>query len=772
MSEKKFRSVGKSFKRVDGVEKITGRAMFTDDFLLNDVLVAKIVHSEIANGVVKSIDTKQAEKIPGVEKIVTCFDVPKTKFPTAGHPWSTDVSHQDISDNNLLTERVRFYGDNIAAVIATDTVACDKAIRALKIEYEEYTPLLTVEQAEGATDSPPIHEDFPDNVLARSTYEVGDFDEAIKEEGLIKFEDEFKTPIVQHCHIENPICYAYSHRGRMTVVSSTQIPHIVRRVVAQALDISWGKVRVIKPYIGGGFGNKQDVLFEPICAYLSTVVGGRCVKIDTSREETFVSTRVRHAINFKLTSYVRPNGRFVARSIEAVSNQGGYASHGHGIVAKASAVFRNVYQDEKSTKGDVRTVFTNTPPAGAMRGYGVPQIIFALESHVDDIAKALDIDPTAIRELNMMKEGYLEPYSKVEAVSVGLPESIEIGKKHIDWDNKRKQYANQSGDVRKGVGCAIFTYQTAVWPISIEVSSCRMSMNQDGTVQLTMGATEIGQGADTVFCQMASEAVGIPFEDFHILSTQDTDISPYDPGAYASRQSYVGGMAIKQTGEILKQKILEYAEFYKGIKASELDIDGRDVVNKMSGESVVSLSELMTESYYNPDNPQHIEAYSTANCRSNTFAVGACFAEVEVDISLGTIEVKDIINVHDSGIILNPMLAEMQVHGGMSMGLGYGLSEQLLFNEKTGKPLNNNLLDYKLMTVLDTPDLNVAFVEPYDKTGPFGNKSLGEPPTVPVAAALRNAVLNATGVKFNQNPLTPERLLEGFRGEGLVKNYV
>ncbi len=772
MSEKNFRSVGKSFKRIDGVEKITGRAMFTDDYLLNDTLIAKIVHSEIANGVVKNIDIEEALKIPGVEKIVTCFDVPKTKFPTAGHPWSTDPSHQDIADNNLLTSRVRFYGDNVAAVIATDSVACDRAIRAIKIEYEEYTPLITPSAAMAAKDIPPIHEDFKDNILAATSYEFGDFNEAIKEPGLIKFEDEFKTPIVQHCHIENPICYAYQHRGRMVVVSSTQIPHIVRRVVGQALDMPWGKIRVIKPFIGGGFGNKQDVLFEPLCAYLSTVVGGRCVKIDTTREETFACTRVRHAIDFKITSYVRPDGRFVARALEGVSNQGGYASHGHGIVAKASSVFRNVYQDEKATKGDVKTVFTNTAPAGAMRGYGVPQIIFAMESHVDDIAKSLNIDPVKIREINMMKKGYIEPYSKVEAVSVGLPEAIEKGKAHIDWDKKRKLYENQSGNIRKGVGCAIFTYQTAVWPISIEVSSCRMSMNQDGTVQLIMGATEIGQGADTVFCQMASEATGIPFEDFHIMSNQDTDISPYDPGAYASRQSYVGGMAIKKTADILKQKIFEYAEFYKGVKSTELDIDGRNVINKLSGEEVVSLAELMTEAYYNPKNPQHIEAYSTANCQSNTFAVGACFADVEVDISLGTIEVKDIINVHDSGKILNPMLAEMQVHGGMSMGLGYGLSEQLLYNEKTGKPLNNNLLDYKLMTTLDTPDLSVAFVEPYDITGPFGNKSLGEPPTVPVAAAIRNAVLNATGVKFNQNPLTPERVLEGFRNEGLVKNYV
>lgn len=294
--ERQEHIVGKSVKRVDAFEKVTGRAKYTDDLCGKEAYVAKILHATVAHGIVKSIDTKEAEKIPGVVKIVTCFDVPKIYFPTAGHPWSTDPAHQDVADRLLLTEHVRFYGDDIAAVVAENEVAAVQAVRALKVEYEELPFVLDVQKAmeEGA---PQIHDTYPNNILKHTTIRNGEYEKARKEPELTKVEGWYQTPTVQHCHIENFICYAYMEQGRIVLVSSTQIPHICRRVVGQALGIPWGKVRVIKPYIGGGFGNKQDILYEPLCAYLSTVVGGRMVKLDVSREETFVCNRVRHAIN-------------------------------------------------------------------------------------------------------------------------------------------------------------------------------------------------------------------------------------------------------------------------------------------------------------------------------------------------------------------------------------------------------------------------------------------------------------------------------------------
>ena len=318
-------AVGKSVKRVDAFEKVTGRAKYTDDLCGRDAYVAKVMHSTIAHGYVKSIDTSEAEKIPGVIKIVTCFDVPEYYYPTAGHPWSTEEAHQDVADRLLLVKHVRYYGDDIAAVVAENEVAAAQAVRALKAEYEEQPFVLDVQKAmeDGA---PQLHEKYPHNILAHTSIRNGDYEAAVREPGLTKVEGWYETPAVQHCHIENPVCYAYMEQGRIVVVTSTQLPHICRRIVGQALGIPWGQVRVIKPYIGGGFGNKQDILYEPLCAYLCTQVGGRTVKLDTSREETFVSTRVRHAIRFHIVSYVRPDGTYAARKFESFSDQGAYAS--------------------------------------------------------------------------------------------------------------------------------------------------------------------------------------------------------------------------------------------------------------------------------------------------------------------------------------------------------------------------------------------------------------------------------------------------------------
>ncbi|QUH31675.1 xanthine dehydrogenase subunit XdhA [Vallitalea guaymasensis] len=758
-------SIGKSVKRVDAFEKVTGRAQYTDDIPLNDVLVAKVLHSTIANGLVKGIDIKEASKLSGVVKIVTCFDVPDITFPTSGHPLSLDIHHADIADRKLLNRRVRYYGDDIAAVIAKDDVTASRALKLIKVEYEEYEPLMSIEASleEG---SRPIHDNFPDNILTHSNYQIGDYEEAIKEEGLITFEGEYITPMVKHCHMEAPISYAYAESGRMVVVTSTQIPHIIRRIVGQALGIGWGKVRIVKPYIGGGFGDKQDALYEPLNAYLSKSVGGRCVKLDITREESFVNTRVRHAMKIRIKSHVRPNGRFVAREIEVYSNKGAYASHGHSITSKAGNACKQIYNDEKAIKGDMYSVFTNMPVAGAMRAYGIPQITFALESHIDEIARGLNLDHIDIRKLNMMKPDFED--NGIKCHSYGLLKCIEEGKKYIDWDKKIEEYKNQTGLVRKGVGMAIFSYATGVYPILLETASCRIVLNQDGTVQLQMGATEIGQGADTIFSQMVAEVLDIPTRNVHIISNQDTDITPYDSGAYASRQSYVSGMAAKKAALVLKEKIIKHANFMLKLPVGNIDLKDNMVVNKENGDILASLEEVATHAFYNTEKSVHITADITNQCRSNTFSFGVCFADVEVDMAVGKIKVNRVINVHDCGKVLNPDLAAAQVHGGMSMSLGYGLSEQLLFNEKTGKPLNNNLLDYKLPTVMDTPHLEAQFVDTYDVSGPFGNKALGEPPAIPVAPAVRNAVYHATGVNFNTLPLTPQRLVERFIKENLI----
>ena len=760
--------IGKNMTRVDAFDKVTGSARYTADLEPQGLLVAKVIRSTIANGVVKSFDLEEARKVPGVVKIVTCFDVPDIQFPTPGHPWSVETAHQDIADRKLLNTRVRVYGDDIAAVIAEDDIAAARAARLVKVEYEEYAPLLTVEDAmaEGASR---LHDEKPGNVIAHSSFVVGEgtYGEAVKEEGLVEIEKDYRTQSVQHCHIETPISFAYMEKGRIIVTTSTQIPHIVRRVISPALGLPMGRIRVIKPYIGGGFGNKQDVLYEPLNAFLTTQVGGRGVRMEISREETLGCTRVRHAIEFKVKAAARKDGTLVARKLEAYSNQGGYASHAHAIVANSSNEFKQIYKDEKVLESDAWTVYTNLATGGAMRGYGIPQAAFAAECMADDLALALHMDPLEFRKKNCMRPGYVDPHTHVKCNTYGLAECMEKGREFIRWDEKRREYENQTGPVRKGIGMAIFCYKTGVYPISLETASCRMILNQDGSMQLQMGATEIGQGADTVFTQMAAEVTGITEDKVNVLSTQDTDVSPFDTGAYASRQTYVSGMAVKKTGAIFKEKILDYAAYMLEKPQDTLDVRDNHIVDKVTGTQLLPMEELATTAFYSLDRSVHITAEATSHCKTNTFATGACFAEVEVDMPLGKVKVTNIVNVHDSGKLINPKLAAAQVHGGMSMGLGYGLSEELLFDAK-GRPLNDNLLDYKLPTAMDTPDLNALFVELDDPTGPFGNKALGEPPAIPVAPAVRNAVLNATGVAVDSLPMDPQKMVKHFKEAELI----
>lgn len=756
--------VGKSVTRVDAVAKVRGMANYVDDYFVPHLLHAKILRSEIANGWVKHLDISKAKEMPGVVAIVTYDDVPPYLFPTAGHPYHKDPSHQDVADRRLLTQRVRYYGDEIAAVIAEDELTAEKAVARIVVEYDEYPPLLTAEAAllEGAHE---LHAGTG-NVLGKSGYELGDLETAFTQADHI-FEDEFSTAAVAHCALENHSAYAYidSNNGRITVVSSTQIPHICRRIIGQALGIPWGKVRVIKPYVGGGFGGKQDAVVEPLVAFLTTKVNGRPVKLELTREETFIASRVRHAMRFKFKTGVKNDGSITARSLEVVSLNGAYASHGHAIAANAGTKFRHLY-NQQAIKYDAVSVYTNSPAAGAMRGYGIPQVKFALESHMEDIARQLNLDPIEFRLKNLNKPGWIDPIGGISANSNGIAECIARGKELIKWDEKKAACLRQ-GSKRRGMGMACFSYATGTHPVGLEFAGARIVMNEDGSVQLQFGATEIGQGSDTALAQIAAETIGIPIIMVHVVSEQDTDISPVDTGSYASRQTYITGLAVRRAAEEIKRKVLDYAWGMTDIPVHALDISDSYLIYKHSGEKVMPLAEVALDSHSHLVFAAPFTADVTNNARVNALAYGCTFAEVEVDVTTGKVEVLAILNVHDAGKIINPQLAAGQVHGGVSMGLGYALYEQMLFDAKTGKPLNNNLLDYKLMTAMDTPEIGVDFVETYEPSGPYGNKALGEPPAISPAPAIRNAIMDATGIRCNDLPITPQKLLEKFLAERL-----
>jgi len=764
-----FKVVGKSFNRTDAVAKVTGKAKYTRDLGEKEMLYGKIVRSTIAHGYVKNIDTSKAEAMEGVIKVLTHKDITANKFPTAGHPYCKDPAHQDCADRSALTDKVRLYGDEIAVVIAEDELTAAKAARLLEVEYDELPVLLDPEEAM-KDGMPEIHEGTKNNIVGHNSFKWGEMEieEAFAKSDYI-VEGVYETSPVQHCQMENHVTYAYvDDRDRIVVVTSTQIPHIVRRVLAMAFDMPMGKFRVIKPIVGGGFGNKQDVVLEPLAVACTLAVGGRPVLLDLTREETFVGSRTRHAVKFYIKSGVSKDGRFLARQLRVISTQGAYASHGHSIAAKEGVHFSRSYPAELATAVEGYTVYTNMATAGAMRSYGIAQINFAMESHVEDISRKLGLDSTLVREKNMIKLGFKDPISGIQINSCGLPECLQKAKEYLDWDNKRKEYANQTGDKRRGVGLAVFTYATATWPIALEIAGARITMNQDGTMQLFMGATEIGQGSDTVFSQMAAETIGVPYEYIHIEPVNDTDISPFDTGAYASRQSYVSGQAVKKAAREIREKILERASGKFGLPAEELDLVDANILRKSDGAVLSDLADLAMDSYYCTKSACTVTSDVTHLVETNALAFGATGVEVEVDIRTGKVEILKIINVHDSGTILNRKLAEGQVHGGMHMSVGFGLSEAMLYDKKTGKLLNGNLLDYKMPTMMDTPHWDVDFVEPYEESGPYGNKALGEPPAVTPASAIRNAILHATGVAVDKAPMNPQSLFERFRAEGLI----
>ena len=777
-----LREVGRPVVRVDAYDKVTGRAKFTDDLCPKPCLEAKIYHATIGNGVVKSIDTFEAEKVPGIVAVFTCFDVPDICYPVAGHPWYADsaAAKRDQADRKLLDSRVRIYGDNIAVVVGEDTVCCDRALKKIKVEYEEYPVVYDpIESMKGT--NPPVQDRKPDNIVAHSLARTSE--ENLARAGYKTVEEALEDPKYHHVsihaesreqsqvHIETCVSYCYMEGGKIVCVSSTQIPHVVRRVIGQALGIPWGDVRVIKPYIGGGFGTKQDVHYEPLNAWICKQIGGRCVKLELSREELFWDTSGRQPKSFDIECSYDDDMNLHARKIVAYSNTGGYVHHGHALVLNSVNSFRWLYHtQEVATHSEAFTIHTNGPHTGAMRAYGVPEGNWAAECLMGDIAYDNGWDGVEFRLKNVYTDKFVDEFTPggiIAAHTCGIPECVAKGKEYIEWDKKRAEYANETGPIRHGVGVAFFVYKTAVAPFALETATAAVTLNQDGSVQLQMGATEIGQGADTVFSQMAAEAIGVDTEDIHVVSFQDTDVTPYDSGAYASRQTYVSGTAVKKAGESLHKKIIDYAHYLFPSAQGELTLRDHKIYDVV-GNVVCTLPELALEAYYNLDAANQLHAHETINVHTNSIAGGCTFADVTVDMPLGKVTVNKIINVQDSGRLINPKLVEQQIHGGMAQGIGYGLFEEIQVDPKTARVLNPTLLDYKIPTTMDLPDLKADFVEKPDPTGPYGNKAVGETPAISPAAAIRDAILNATGCKFYVEPMTPQRLFEGFKKEGLI----
>ncbi|MCL2616244.1 MAG: molybdopterin-dependent oxidoreductase, partial [Defluviitaleaceae bacterium] len=467
--------IGSNVPRWDARAKVCGKADFTADIPVKNALHGKIVRATIAHGRVLRLNLEEALRVPGVVKILTPADLPKAKMATAGHPYSLEPGG-DVYDKNILTDYVRQYGDEIAAVVAETTLAAETAARKIVVEYEELPFYLTPEEAmaEGAIE---IHKGITNNVLADSSAVIGNVEEGFAQADYV-FEAEHNTQVVQHCHMENQVATAYQGPdGRWVCISSTQIPHICRRILGEAFEMPWSRFRVIKPFIGGGFGNKQDVIIEPIVVAMSMAVGGRAVKLELEREEVLAYTRVRHAMRYKSKVGVTKDGKITAWSMDAVSKTGGYASHAHSVAAKGGGILCTLY-DIPNMVYRSRTVFTNTGNAGAMRGYGVPQIIFAIEAMTEKICAGIGMDIFEFRLRNFKKEGAPHPLNGIPMVTNKIADCLTRGKEEFAWDAKKAAAdASKGGVVRRGVGVAAFSYATAVYPYSLEIAGCRLSLN-------------------------------------------------------------------------------------------------------------------------------------------------------------------------------------------------------------------------------------------------------------------------------------------------------
>lgn len=761
-------AVGKSVQRVDGVAKVTGKARYTDDFTMPGMRVAKYLRSTIAHGRVLAIDTSKARSLPGVDGVFTFEDIPKNAFATAGHPYSMDPGHVDVADRHLLTDYVRYMGDEVAIVVADSDLTASKALSLIDVEYDWYQPLVTAEDIL-KEDAPEIHR-RTGNIVKTHSFVAGGNLEEVKKECEHLLEGRYKTQIMQHCHLENHTAYAYmDDNDRIVIVSSTQIPHIARRIVGEALGVDIGLIRVIKPYIGGGFGNKQDVILEPMVAFLTKKLGGIPVRLQLDREEGMVGTRVRHPFDVKVQVGLDKDGIIKFIDFDALSITGGYASHGHSIVAAGAAKTHYMYpRAVYSCKA--KTIYGNIPTGGAMRGYGSPQMTFAVESIMEEAARLVGMDSVEFRQKNAARPGDKSQITNKPIMTCGLLDSIQKGKELIGWETKRASWPkSQTGEIRRGLGLAIFSYGSGTYPVCVEPASARTILNQDGSVHLQVGATEIGQGSDTAFAQMAAETLGISFEKIHVVSAQDTDVTPFDTGAYASRQMYVGGQAVMRTAEQLKNRILAYASIITGLDVDLITIADDNIVIAKSPEiAVMAVRDVAVDAYYDKNRGGQITAEVSYKTRGNAHVFGCTFVDLSVDIPLCRVTINEIYNVHDCGVVINPLGAEGQVHGGMAMGIGAALYEELMVDPDSGKIYNNNLLDYKVPTIMDIPDLGAAFVEPHEPSHPYGSKSLGEPPVLSPAPAIRNAILDATGVAINELPMNPKTIFKYFKKAGLL----
>jgi putative selenate reductase molybdopterin-binding subunit len=763
VKDKGLKTVGRSERRVDSVKLATGRGTFVDDIQLPGLLHACILHSPHAHARIVRIDATKARALPGVACVLTHEDVPRIPYTTAGQGWPEPSPY----DNVMLDSKVRFVGDRVAVVAAEDAETARAACEAIEVEWEVLPAVLDAERAmdEGA---PRLHEeadksgirDAARNLAAEIVAEVGDVKRGLAEAELVT-ETTYRVGYVQQASIEPHIAITWLDEDhRLMVRTSTQVPFHVRRIIAPLLGLPVRRIRVIKPRIGGGFGGKQEILIEDLCGIL-TLRTGRPVRLEYTREEELSAARTRHPQILTVRSGVK-DGRFTALELRVLENTGAYGTHALTVMSVTGNRGLSLYRCP-NLRFEAHAVYTNLAVAGAFRGYGCPQGFFALESHVDEVAAKLGVDPLEFRKQNHVQAGDDQPIAEVLGEgregfkqvirSCGLPQAIKEGAKAIGWSRRAKvAKANGNGPLRRGLGMAIVMQASGI--PGVDMGAASLKMNEDGSFNLLMGATDIGTGSDTMFCQVAAETLGVEPERI-IPYSSDTDMTPFDPGAYASSTTYISGRAVEKAALLVKQQIAEVGGRMLEEPPEKLVLHGGKVCAKDG--RFVTYEQVCLSSLYQKDQFQIMASASHMSLDSPP-PFAAVFAEVEVDMETGLVRVLRVVEAVDCGQVINPQMAEGQVEGAAVQSIGYGLYERMPFDQG-GRMQFRSFRDYTIAAATDVPELTTILVPTHEPTGPFGAKAIAEIPINGPAPAIANAVFHATGARVREVPLIPERVL-------------
>ena len=773
--------VGKPKPKVDAIKLVQGKPAFAADFERRDMLYAKVLFSPHAHARIKSIDTSEARDMPGVAAVLTHLDIPRVPYSTAGQ---SDPIPGPL-DCYSLDNKVRFVGDRVAFVAAESEEIAARAVKTIKVEYELLDPILDTRDAmkPGAViihdqdDYVPFAESDPSkNLAAEIRIDIGDVEKGFEEADQI-FEADYEVPKVQQSHIEPHAVVTYwDEDDRLVIRTSTQVPFHVRRIIAPVLDLPIKRIRVIKPRVGGGFGGKQEMLIEDVAAHL-TIATGKPVQFVYTREEEFTSARSRHPMRIRLKTGVKNDGTMTANSMYALSDTGANGAHAltvTGNTTKSMALYvgSGSYRESPNIRFYADIVYTNTPPSGAYRGYGVPQGYWPVERQMEKIAHSLGMDPLEFRLKNSLRAGEIHPFSVAwsegrapvpEMIQTnGLVECVSRGKAAVGWDEKLKDenWKNIPGKpyLRKGLGVALVMQGTAI-PY-LDMGGASIKLNDDGSFNMLVGATDLGTGSDTVLGQMAAEILGVPLEDMIVYSS-DTDFTPFDKGAYASSTTYISGAAVvdaanKVANQIRERAVMILNDRKQGAKyqASEIEIGNRCAM--AADGQAVSLQDIALHSLHHA-NQEQIMAVGSYMSPVSPPPFAAQFAEVTVDIETGQVVVNRLVMAVDAGVIVNPVTASGQIEGGMTQALGYAVSEEMIY-DREGRPREKDFRDYHIFEAHEMPELETIFVETFEPSHPFGVKAVAEIPLDGVAPAVGNAVFNACGVNVDQNPVTPERI--------------